>query len=369
MSEPLLQQNEIANPEDVPNMGEVPNYNNVVNNSNKLTANNMVAEPEFNQNVYTNNNTPGKKKNNNNANQTVNNDKDKESKYTNADLIKVLKLSKLLSQNEGQSQPLMPTTQGQPQIFMIPQQPQIPQIPQIQTQMYPPPQMPFQQLQPQSMLTYTDREEIRNMISRYSEDTEKMLKEYIKDSNEKVVKYVKELFAYNQNMNTMMNKIDKEEETEKTAAESNSASPIVNAINSIPKQIGNVYNSIKGAVGSVVNSTNKTFGPGAAAESTGTTPPTGTTTNTKQENKTNEEQIDNSLKTSPPPPSPPDFIPPEYNSAKNQTLAENQVNRLKSDLGRVNQAGGARNGRKNRKTTHKKNRNTKQNNLRSKRRV
>jgi hypothetical protein len=367
MSEPSLEQNEIASPEDIPNMGEVPNYNNVVNNSNKLTANNMVAEPEFNQNVYTNNNTPSKKKNNNNAtakaneNQKANNEK--EPKYTNDDLIKVLKLSKLLNKTEGtQSQPLTSsalTTQAQPQIFMIPQQPQMPQM----TQMYPP-QMQLQQLQPQSMLTYNDREEIRNMISRYSEDTEKMLKEYIKDSNEKVVKYVKELFAYNQNVNTMMNKINNEEDTEKKEAESNSTSPIVNAINSIPKQIGNVYNSIKGAVGSVVNSTNKTLGPGA-----GTTPESTTPSNTtvKQENKTNEEEIDNSLKKLPP--SPPDFIPAEYNASRNQTLAENQVNRLKSDLGKINQAGGARNGRKNRKTTHKKNRNTKQNNIRSKRRV
>jgi hypothetical protein len=115
------------------------------------------------------------------------------------------------------------------------------------------------QTMPSGTLNFVDREEIRSMISRYSEDTEKLLKDYISKNNENMIKYVKELIEYKKTMNDVLLESEKKEKEEKQTAANNSAGPIINAINSVPRQIGSIFKSVTGAVGNVVNTANQSI--------------------------------------------------------------------------------------------------------------
>jgi hypothetical protein len=251
--------------------------------------------------MTTNNNVGMTTNNNAGVGMVANNNEDEKKIYTNADLVRLLKLSKLVNKNENNLQnPPHPSIQQSPQIIPIQQAPiQMMPYPQQPTMMYPPqqPMMYPPQTQPQQTqgnLNFIDREEIRSMISRYSEDTETLLKNYVKANNEKMIKYVKEMLEYKQTMNSLVRAAEAENQTEEnnTTEESNqnnTAAPIINAINSIPKQLGSVFKSVSGAVGNVVNSANQTI-LGKKTENTNTN------TTTTPENSNNEKQIDNQLK-------------------------------------------------------------------------
>ena len=338
--------------------------------------------------------------NNNNAGMAVNNNEDEKKIYTNADLVRLLKLSKLVNKNENNLQnPPHPSIQQSPQIIPIQQAPiQMMPYPQQPTMMYPPqpammypPQPQQQPQQTQGNLNFIDREEIRSMISRYSEDTETLLKNYVKANNEKMIKYVKEMLEYKQTMNSLVRAAETENQTEEnnTTEESNqnnSAAPIINAINSIPKQLGSVFKSVSGAVGNVVNSANQTI-LGKKPENTNTN------TTAIPENSNNEKQIDNQLKenttnntamtnTSNKPVrnlSEPTFEPVSDEAIKNEKdkLAQEEVKKVNSEISNLfgtnaqktpssrqnNQKGGG----KIRKISRKKNMNTKSNANKNKR--
>jgi hypothetical protein len=371
------------------------NLNN--NTSAGMTTNNNAGMTTNNNSGMTTNNNSGMAVNNN-AGMTMNTNEDEKKIYTNADLVRLLKLSKLVNKNENNLQnPPHPSIQQSPQIIPIqqapiqmmpyPQQPTMMYQPQ-QPMMYPPQPQPQPQ-QTQGNLNFIDREEIRSMISRYSEDTETLLKNYVKANNEKMIKYVKEMLEYKQTMNSLVRAAEAENQTEEnnTTEESNqnnTAAPIINAINSIPKQLGSVFKSVSGAVGNVVNSANQTI-LGKKPENTNTN----TNTTTTPENSNNEKQIDNQLKenttmtnTNTKPISnlnEPTFEPVSDETIKNEKdkLAQEEVKKVNSEISNLfgtnaqktpssrqnNQKGGG----KIRKISRKKNMNTKSNANKNKR--
>jgi hypothetical protein len=354
--------------ENTPGIGEVKDLSNITGQT--PMANNFVATPNLNNN---------KKKKNNGQQQEQ--QQSSNGLYTNDDLIKFLKLNKLMNKVEQSPQQQQQPVQQQPiqPVIMMPPmgQPFFGQS------------MPLPQQVNQSNLTYIDREEIRGMINRYSEDTEKILKDYIKDNNDKLITYVKELFAYKQNMDTILKKVENKETDNKLAEEAakkDSASPIINAVNAIPRQLGNVFNSIKGAVSTAVNTTSNKLTGSNQTPATPATTPTPANNSSGIENTSDENMIDNKLKTPSPgnnqtpstpttpetpatpttPTTPPVFQQPDEDALKNarakidednkKKLASQEVNRLKNDLSNVGlgvQSGG---GRKKNKITHKKRR-------------
>ena len=266
---------------------------------------NVNNQPEYNFGNNTNINP-----NNINNNLGGSMEEDEKKIYTNADLVKLLKLSKLVNRNENNLQnPPHPSVQQPPQTIPIQQAVPIMMPYPAPTQQMPYHQMPYQppQQTPQGNLNFIDREEIRSMISRYSEDTENLLKNYVKANNEKMIKYVKEMLEYKQTMNSLVKAAQEEdvEEEPEEAPQNNTAAPIINAINSIPKQIGSVFKSVSGAVGNVVNSANQTI-LGKKPENTNT-------------NETdNEKQIDNGLKNN----------TPMTNTPTNNMVAKNTPNQV-----------------------------------------
>ncbi len=276
----MINQDQLLTPEDTPNIGEVQDLSELTGET--PSANNVATPPNFNN----------KKQQQTNA------------RYTNDDVAKIFKIYNMIHKLENQQPQQQMMMQQQP--MMMPQQPMM--MPQ-QPMMMPQPQM----MMGQSALTYTDREEIRGMINRYSEDTEKILKDYIKENNDKIVAYVKELFAYKQNVDTLIKKAENdnaEAERKRLEEESSSSNSLLNSITSIPKQFGNAISSVKNAVANTVNAVN----------SRGKTPPANITTpaanNTTPQSINSEAQINSVLKNSTPP-SPPDLTPPP--SLRNNT--------------------------------------------------
>jgi hypothetical protein len=99
--------------------------------------------------------------------------------YSEKDLVKLLKLSKLVTA-KNDNPPM-----SFPQPYQYPIQPQY--MPQPQPQYMPQPQQQYQEL------TKDERDEVRRMIYKSNEELEENLKNFIMSNQKKFLLYIKEL--------------------------------------------------------------------------------------------------------------------------------------------------------------------------------
>ena len=181
--------------------------------------------------------------------------------YSENELIKFLKLNKMVSASAASSasEPQSPTYQQQQQ--MIPQMsmPMPIQMP----MMYPQQQMPMSPMGTvyphpniQSELSNAEREDIRRMIYKSNEELEANLKDFIRSNEKKFLEYLKELINYQATV-TKAEEIQ-ENEDEKELAESTPASSnqIIDTMKNIPSALSGAFTSMKNTVSQVVNTAN-----------------------------------------------------------------------------------------------------------------
>lgn len=224
---------------------------------------------------------------NNNNNNTNANEK---ATYSEKDLVKLLKLSKLVSTKDDNP----PMSFQQPYPYM-PQQSYMPQQP------YMPQQITSQQYQE---LTKDERDEVRRMIYKSNEELEENLKNFIMSNQKKFLLYIKELLDYQSTVKTAENIQVKEEEEKKAEEAPQSANNVADTLKQMPSNIGSMFSNVTSTISGVVQSANSMFTgkkeptatsttPATPATTTPTTTNTPATTNTPTNTKPSDLSIDN----------------------------------------------------------------------------
>jgi hypothetical protein len=196
-------------------------------------------------------------------NNNSNNANDKPT-YSEKDLIKLLKLSKLVSTKDDNP----PMSFQQPYSYM-PQQPYMPQ------QQYM--QQPMQQSQQYQELTKDERDEVRRLIYKSNEELEENLKNFIMSNQKKFLLYIKELLDYQSTVKTAENIQVKEEEEKKAEEAPQSANNVADTLKQMPSNIGSMFSNVTSTISGVVQSANSMF---TGKKTTPTTPETSTTPTT-----------------------------------------------------------------------------------------
>jgi len=161
--------------------------------------------------------------------------------YSEKDLVKLLKLSKMLSTKEEVTPPppiqqYAPVTQP-----MMPQQPMYG----YGGQMY-----------QTSELTRDERDEIRRMIYKSNEELEANLKDFIRSNEKKFLEYLKELIQYKETVKKAEEIQEDEKQKEIAESQPQSSNQIIDTMKNIPSSIGGLFSNVTKTIGDVVNTAN-----------------------------------------------------------------------------------------------------------------
>jgi hypothetical protein len=180
--------------------------------------------------------------------------------YTEKDLVKLLKLTKLVKNENHSMMPMQPFSQQ----YQYPYPIQPPYMPQ--------PHQSYQEL------TKDERDEVRRMIYKSNDELEENLKNFIMSNQKKFLLYIKELLDYQSTVKTAENIQVKNEEEKEAEETPQSPENVVDSLKKMPSNIGSMFSNVTSTISGVVQSANSMFTGKKTEPTTTTTTPTTTPT-------------------------------------------------------------------------------------------